>query len=267
VIDLHTHLLPGLDDGPATVDEAVAMARAAVAAGVTEVVATPHVSAHYPNDPDTIRPALDRVRAALAQEDVPLRVHGGAEIALDCLLTLAPEQLDELRLGDGRYLLVESPLGSAASDAALIIERAHELGHRVVLAHPERSRLFQTDPAQLDRLVADGALMSVTAGAFVGEFGKGAQRFATSLLGRGLVHNLVSDMHDLWRRPPGIPAPPRPAGDAAASHAARVRWLTTDVPGAILGGDPIPAGPAPPPNGSDDQRGLLGRFARAVRGA
>ncbi len=266
MIDLHTHLLPGLDDGPATLDEAVAMARAAVAAGVTEAVATPHVSPRYGNDPSTIGPALEAVRGALAQADVPLRVHSGAEIAFDRVLELSPEQLGALRLGDGRFVLVESPLGSAPSDPALIVQRVHDAGHRVLLAHPERSRLFQADPGQLDRLVADGVLISVTAGAFVGEFGKTAQRFATSLLGRGLVHNLVSDMHDLWKRPPGIPAPPCPAGDPPDRHRARVDWLTDAVPGSILSGERIPPGPAPPPQRrSGEQGGMLRRLTRARR--
>jgi protein-tyrosine phosphatase len=263
VIDLHTHLLPGVDDGPATMDEAIAMARATLDAGVAEVVATPHVSARYPNDPATIRRALDDVRAALEQANVPLHVHSGAEIAFDTVLALPEEQLQDLRLGDGRFVMIESPLGSAASDAALVVSAVQNRGHRVLLAHPERSPMFQRDPAQLERLVADGALTSLTASAFAGRFGRTAQRCAVTLLRRGLVHNIVSDMHDLVGRPPGIPSPPVPAGDHPERHAVRVAWLTASVPAAILDGSPIPPGPALPPSRAPSRVPFLRRLARA----
>jgi protein-tyrosine phosphatase len=263
VIDLHTHLLPGLDDGPATMDEAIAMARATLDAGIAEVVATPHVSARYPNDPAAVRHALEQVRAALARAGVPLHVHAGAEIAFDTVLALPEEQLQELRLGEGRFVMVESPLGSAASDAALVVGAVQDRGHRVLLAHPERSPMFQRDPALLERLIAGGALTSVTASAFAGRFGRTAQRCAVTLLRRGLVHNVVSDMHDLVGRPPGIPAPPVPVGDDAERHAVRVAWLTASVPAAIVGGTPIPPGPALPPTRPPSRVPFLRRLARA----
>jgi protein-tyrosine phosphatase len=264
VIDLHTHLLPGIDDGPATMDETIAMARAAVEAGVSEVVATPHVSARYPNDPATIRDRLEQVRDALELARVPLHVHAGAEIAFDTVLALPAAQLHELRLGDGRFLMVESPLGSATSDATLVVSAVQDRGHRVLLAHPERSPMFQRNPELLERLLADGALTSLTASAFSGRFGRTAQRFATRLLSRGLVHNLVSDMHDLVARPPGIEAPPVPAGDDPERHAVRVAWLTASVPAAILGGATIPPGPAlPPARRPSGPMPFLRRLARA----
>lgn len=247
VIDLHTHILPGLDDGPPTMDEAVAMARATVEAGVLEVAATPHVSSRYPTEPAAIRRALDALRSALAHANVPLHVHSGAEIAFDTVLALPEEELQQLRLGGGRFLMIESPLGSAASDAALVVSAVQDRGHRVLLAHPERSPMFQRDPALLERLVADGAVTSLTASAFAGRFGRTAQRCAVGLLRRGLVHNLVSDMHDLVGRPPGIAAPPVPAGDEPERHAVRVAWLTASVPAAILSGTALPPGPALPP--------------------
>jgi protein-tyrosine phosphatase len=263
VIDLHTHLLPGLDDGPATVEEAVAMARATLDAGVTEVVATPHVSVRYPNDSEQIRTALATLRTALEDAGVPLRVHAGAEIDFDTVLTLPPEQLEALRMGEGPFVMVESPLGTAASDAALLVHALRERGHRVLLAHPERSPMFQRDPAQLDRLVADGVLTSLTADAFTGRFGRVTQRFATTLLRRGLVHNIVSDMHDVVGRPPGITPPPLPSGDDPERHTRRVAWLTQTVPAAILDGTPVPPGPAAPPERSEGRRSLLRRLVRA----
>jgi protein-tyrosine phosphatase len=247
VIDLHAHLLAGIDDGPATLDESVAMARAAVDAGITEVVATPHVSSRYPNDAQVIGEALADVRAAIERAGLPLRVHGGAEIALDRALALSPEALDALRLGTGPYLLLESPLGSAASDVELVMRALHARGHRILLAHPERSPRFQRDVRELERLVAQGALTSVTSSAFSGRFGRTVQRFAMHLLHAGLVHSIASDMHDLVGRPPGIASPVRAADDGEERHAARFAWLSSSVPAAILAGTTIPPGPAPPP--------------------
>jgi protein-tyrosine phosphatase len=269
VIDLHTHLLPGLDDGPATLDEALAMARAAVDAGVAEVVATPHVSSRYPNDARAIGEALAEMRAAIERAGLPLRVHGGAEIALDRALALAPEELDALRLGAGPYLLLESPLGAAASDVELVMRALHARGHRILLAHPERSPRFQRDLRELGRLVAQGALTSVTASAFHGRFGRTAQRFAMQLLHAGLVHSIASDMHDLVGRPPGIEPPLRVAGDAEERRAARFAWLTASVPTAILGGATIPPGPAPPPGprSSAERIRVMGRSLGRLRSA
>jgi protein-tyrosine phosphatase len=112
-------------------------------------------------------------------------------------------------------------------------------GHQVLLGHPERCPAFQRAPRVVGRLVRDGALVQVTAGAFAGRFGRSAQRLATRLAADGLVHVVASDAHDLVARPPGMRADLENAGLGA--HAAR--W-TEDVPAAVLAGDSIPCPPA-----------------------
>ena len=247
MIDLHIHLLPGLDDGPADEAASRALARAVADAGVTTAVATPHVSATYANDPATIAERVEQLNSRLAEGGVPLEVLAGAEIALPQLAELAAGDLSPYGLGGGRCLLVESPYVRAVAFLEDLLERVRQAGYLPLLAHPERSPLFQEDPDRLRRLVADGVFCSVTAASFQGRFGRSVRRFALDLARQGLVHNVSSDAHDRERRPPGLDLPPELAQRAA--------WLTEDAPAALLEGR-LP--PQPPPL----RRGGLRRFLR-----
>jgi protein-tyrosine phosphatase len=253
VIDLHCHLLPGIDDGPRSMDGALALARAQVAAGVSTVAATPHVSWDMPTDAAAIDVGLADLRAALADEGIPLEVVRGAEIDVHQAEELNDEELSALALGGGRWLLLEAPLrpGVALERAALdLLDR----GHRVLLAHPERSPLLQRDPALLRRLARAGALTQVTAGSLLGRFGRTVQRFTDELLELGLVHTIASDAHDAIRRPPGI------ANElAAAGLGDLVPLLAHEVPAAILTGDAIPHVPRRVRRRHGTLRGLLRR--------
>lgn len=237
MIDLHCHLLPGVDDGPRDLASALAMARLHVAAGVRTVAATPHVSWDTPTDAATIEVGLADLRAALRQERIPLEVVGGAEIDVHQAEELSDEELSALALGGGRWLLLEAPL----RQGVVIEPVARELlerGHRVLLAHPERSPIFQHDPAALRRLTRAGVLTQITASSFTGRFGRTVQRFTEQLLEDGLVHTAASDAHDTVRRPPGI-------ADAlvAAGIGDLAPLLAQEVPAAILAGDAIPQVP------------------------
>src|SRR5687767_9089935 len=109
MIDLHCHILPGLDDGPATIEESIALARAAVSAGIDVAVATPHIREDYPFDPALISVRAHELEDALAEETIDLRVIEGAEVAISKLHDLEDEALRSLCLGSGSYMLVESP--------------------------------------------------------------------------------------------------------------------------------------------------------------
>jgi protein-tyrosine phosphatase len=266
VIDLHCHILPGLDDGPEDLDEALALARATVDRGIDEVVATPHVSSRYPNRAAGIGSAVARLRAELDREQIPLKVHAGAEIALDQLAELSNIELARLTLGGGPFLLLESPLESSAGDAAPSIRQARQRGFRVVLAHPERSPQFLKDPATAAALAAEGVLLSITAGALAGRFGRPAQSLSEQLVHEGHAHNLCSDMHDLAGRPPGILQPLRDAGALGAELIQHVGWFAEDVPRTILEGGRFPPGPVlgSVPTRSAWGTGLMGRFKRSA---
>ena len=146
MIDLHCHVLPGLDDGPANMPDALAMAQAALAAGTTTLVATPHIDHTWRVRPEAISQRAEALREALQREGIALELHTGAEIALSRLADLSPAQLAQLRLGEGPYLLLECPLDQTAGDFDELLLRIHSRERSIVLAHPERSPLLQQEP-------------------------------------------------------------------------------------------------------------------------
>jgi protein-tyrosine phosphatase len=238
MIDLHCHLLPGIDDGPATIERSLELARAAARGGTRTIVATPHVSARYPNGAETINRLVDRLNGRLAQEGIGIEVRGGAEIALIRLADIETGELRRLTLGGGPWLLVEPPFAAAAYGLDAILFDLQRQGHRIVLAHPERCAAFHEDPRMLASLVQGGVLTSITAGALVGRFGGRVRRFALELAKDELIHNVASDAHDHTSRPPGMAAEIERAGLGPLTG-----WLTEEVPAAILAGEQIPARP------------------------
>jgi protein-tyrosine phosphatase len=239
VTDLHCHVLPGIDDGPETIEGSVALARAASAAGAQILVATSHVCWNYRNDARTIRRLVAELNARLAAEKVALEVRAGAEIAMTRVGDLAPQELSRLTLGgSGRYLLIEPPFTPMVSGLEAVILDLQRQGYRVVLAHPERCPAFHRDRSILNALVDAGVLTSVTAGSLVGRFGRDVRRFALDLVRDEMVHNVASDAHDHIRRPPGTATELDEAGLTPLAH-----WFTIAVPGAILSGTEIPPRP------------------------
>ena len=241
MIDLHCHVLPGIDDGPATIEGSLALARAAVAAGTRVLLATPHVSWSYPtNDAATIAALVDELNARLEAEGVALEVRAGAELAITRLIEIAPAELPRLSLGGSPWLLVEPPFAPTIAGLDSILLDLQRQGHRILLAHPARCQAFHRDPGMLRELVSEGILTSITAGSLVGRFGEHVRRFSLSLARDGLIHNVASDAHDNVRRPPGTAAELRQAGLEPLAD-----WLTEQVPAAILaGGAEIPPRPA-----------------------
>ena len=258
MIDLHCHVLPGIDDGPETLADSLALCRAAVAAGTRTIVATPHVSWDWPGvTSQVVAEGVERVNGALRAEGIDLEVRTGAEIAMTRVGDLAEEELMALRLGGGPYLLVECPYSPASAGFDGILHSITERGHRIVLAHPERCPAFLRDPAQLRSFVDAGMLTSITAGSYAGRFGRDVERFARRLLDEGLVHDIASDGHGAGeRRPPSIGPELAEAGFGESAD-----WHARAVPLAILDGTPLP--PAPPPPPAPPKRGLLDRLRRA----
>jgi protein-tyrosine phosphatase len=239
VIDLHCHVLPGIDDGAATIEDSLAIARAAVAAGTRTMVATPHVSAHYPNEAATIGRLVVELNERLLAEGIPLDVRAGAEVAITSAAELAPERLAELTLGGGPWLLLEPPFTQVASPIDAIVLDILDRGHRVLLAHPERCPAFHRKRDVLEALVRDGVLTSITAGSLVGRFGREVRSFALQLVRDGLVHNVTSDAHDPLKRAPGAIAELADAGLGTLTV-----WFTEEVPAAILSGAEVPLPPS-----------------------
>jgi len=246
VIDLHCHLLPGLDDGPTSMPEAFAMARVAAASGTTTIVATPHIDHRWGVRPHDLPRRGAALADALAEEGIELELRTGGEIAISRLADLSGEELDGLRLGDGRYLLVESPMNPADADFDVLLLKVQERGESIVLAHPERCPLFQRQPERLARCVDAGILCSITAGSLRGDFGERVRRFSLEILGAGLVHDLASDAHDHLSRTPSLAGAVEAVEDELPGVSAQAEWLTSVAPAAILAGE---RPPPPPPLG------------------
>jgi protein-tyrosine phosphatase len=239
VIDLHSHVLPGIDDGPATIEESIALVATAAEAGTREMVATSHVSWHYPNEATTIARLTATLNDRLDQEGIAVKIWAGAEIAMTRVEEIEADELERLHLGDGPWLLLEPPFTPIATGLERTVRTLQDAGHRVVLAHPERCPAFHRDPQMVGSLVRGGALSSLTAGSLVGRFGGEVRRFARRLLELDLVHNIASDAHDATKRPPGMAAELEQAGLTGLQE-----WLLDAVPAAILSGEEIPQRPA-----------------------
>jgi protein-tyrosine phosphatase len=242
VIDLHCHVLAGIDDGPAAIEGSIALAHTAARAGTEILVATPHVSARHPNRAASIASGLRELRACLERDadgggPVP-QLRAGAEVALAYTAELDDDELARLRLGGGPWLLLEPPTAPVDFDVAERVAQIAASGHRVLLAHPERSPAFRRDPEMLSGLVGEGVLTSVTAASLRGRSGVEVRRFAIELMRERLVHNVASDAHDHEQRPPTMLAELERAGFGPLA-----RWLTLEVPAAILAGDEIPERP------------------------
>jgi protein-tyrosine phosphatase len=238
VIDLHCHVLPGIDDGPQTIEDSLALARAAHSAGTRTLVATPHVNWRYRNDAETIARLVGELSEHLRAEGLSIEIRPGAEIAMTRIADLDDAELSHLHLGGGPWILVEPPFTAAATGLGPTLRELLGRGQRVVLAHPERCPAFHREPDLLRSLAREGVLTSITAGSLVGAFGAEVRRFTLELVREGIVHNVASDAHDRLTRAPSIlPELDRaglgPLGD----------WLTRAVPSAILDGREIPPRP------------------------
>lgn len=261
MIDLHCHVLPGVDDGPASIDEAVALARQAASEGIDTIIATPHVSPRYPNTSEVIGPGVALLNERLAAEQVGVEVRQGAELAATAVLDLQPDELGRLTLGGGPWLLLEPPFTHSVAGLDSVVLALMQQGHGVVIAHPERCPGFHRDAGTLGALVRAGALTSITAGSLVGKFGGQVRRFATRLLEEELVHNVATDAHNSQTRRSEL----RADISEARVPDGLAEWLTEFVPAAILEGGQIPPRPQHLQRATGIGRlgrGLLGRVAR-----
>lgn len=199
MVDLHCHILPGLDDGPENMEVSLAMAESAISEGITHVVATPHSSNEYHFDFARVRELRDEL-----QEKIGDRL----TLATGCDFHLNPENLDALRADAPRfcinqrdYLLVEFNEYSIPPSMDQTLHEIQLLGLRPVITHPERNAILRLQTERLGKWVRLGCHVQVTAGSLTGVFGPGAQKDAWRWIADGLVHIVASDAHNMRSRP------------------------------------------------------------------
>lgn len=244
MIDIHFHCLPGLDDGPANWDEAVALCRRAAEEGTTKLVATPHVLRNGWGNEDTGR-----------RDELILKLNtllgGSPAILAGCEYFFSSDAVELVEKGNAgplthlnrtRYLLLEFGPGPVPLSAATAFHELALLGVIPVIAHPERCLLFARDPGRLASLVARGAVVQVTAGSLLGDFGESPRAACEEFFRIGLLHLVASDAHSLARRPPRL---------RAAREWVKRKWgsevergLFEENPRALLRSEPLPWSPS-----------------------
>ena len=249
MIDLHSHVLYGVDDGPKDLAGSVAICEAAVADGTTVLAATPHVREDWRTTPELMEERLAAVQAAVGDL---IRLVPGGELDLGELAQPREEILRFALAGNPGYLLLETPYFGWPLDFAQIVVGLAASGIRAVIAHPERSADVQDRPALLEPLVAAGALVQLTAASVDGRFGSRVRRTARLLLEQRLAHLIASDAHTAAVRAVGLSSAAAAVGDEALA-----RWLTVEVPGSIVDGGDVPVRP--------ETAGRRGFFRRGVR--
>jgi protein-tyrosine phosphatase len=240
VIDLHSHILPWLDDGARDLGESVVMARSMARDGIQVVAATPHVRHDYPTTPEGMNEALQRVLTEISEAGIEIDVRGGGEISLEYLPLLDATTLARFGLGGNpRLLLIEYPYTGHAPSLADDCERLRLDGFVPVIAHPERSRHIQERPTDLTSVVEAGAVVQLTAASVDGRSGRACASTAHRLLRLELAHLIASDAHGSEVRESGLSRAARAIGGGGLAN-----WLTSAVPAALLASEELPPRPS-----------------------
>ncbi len=236
MIDIHSHILPGLDDGSPDLAESAAMARLAAEAGTTDIVASPHADLEFAFDPAVVEGKISELFDASGGV---VRIHYGCDFHVhyenvqDALASPA-----KYAINHKNYLLVELSELLNVKTADDILGRLSGAGLVPIITHPERNGVLQHHMERLEHWVLDGCCLQVTAQSLLGSFGRKARAFSQELLKRGMVHFVASDAHDCKNRPPRL-------DDAftwvSGEHsAALAEQLFTLNPAAVLEGKPLP---------------------------
>jgi protein-tyrosine phosphatase len=245
MIDIHHHLLPGLDDGARDLDISLGMVELAIADGITHIVCTPHSSYHYYFDPER-----NATLFAELQDAVTSRFGDAITLGLGCDFHLMFDNVEDAQLHPTRYtinghnyLLVEFPETAISPSTAQTFYQLSLSGMTPIITHPERNPILARQPERMAEWLKAGALIQVTANSLTGRFGQMAERSAFWLLDHQWVHFLATDAHDIQSRPPRL----RPAFDLVAEQydLATAERLCIANPRAAFYGEPLGLQPEP----------------------
>jgi protein-tyrosine phosphatase len=261
LFDIHYHLLYGVDDGPKTLEDSLALAEASIKEGVTHVVATPHSNHEF-----SFQPEVNHERLALLND----RLQGRLTLGLGCDFHLSYENLEDLKrdrtkytINGKKYLLVEFADSSIPVMAAEILYELQLTGVVPIITHPERNPILVRNPRRLAEWIRGGCLVQLTAASLKGRFGRRAKAMSDDLIRKNWAHIIASDAHSVEGRPPAM-------GDAyqlLVEEFGRqtAERLCVSNPGAAFRGDPL--GPQPEPSDLyEDTRPVRRGFLRGIIG-
>ncbi|MGG3495338.1 CpsB/CapC family capsule biosynthesis tyrosine phosphatase [Peribacillus simplex] len=202
MIDIHCHILPGVDDGSGDMKESLIMAKNAAEAGITHLFATPHhLNGKYLNVKSDIIDRIVRLNESLQQENIPLTIHFGQEVRIHRDIFISLEKEEILTLDDnGTYLLIELPSGKVPAYTQEVIYELLLKGITPIIVHPERNKELIENHNLLFDLVQEGALTQLTSGSIIGNFGKSIQSFSKKIIKHNLAHFIATDAHNVSSR-------------------------------------------------------------------
>jgi len=201
MIDIHCHILPGIDDGPKMLEESIEMAKEAVKEGIETIIATPH---HKNNQFNNLKSAIIKnvndLNDVLKQENIPLTILPGQEVRIYGEVLEDFNKKEILTLNHTKFLFIEFPSSSVPRYAERLLYDIQTEGIIPIIVHPERNKEFQEKPDLLYQLVNNGALTQVTASSIAGYFGKNIKKFSEQLIKHNLTHFVASDAHNVHNR-------------------------------------------------------------------
>lgn len=260
MIDLHAHVLPGIDDGPATWEEAVDVVRMAEADGITAIVATSHMMPDgvFVNRRADLLPLVDELRRRVREQEIDVAIYAGGEVYMSPDVIARLERGDVLTYCDvGRYMLLEMPASEIPDYAEQVVADLRWMGITPIIAHPERNLGIMEKPRRAEMLVRQGALLQVNASSLRGDHAtRGAAKF---LITHGLVHFLATDAHGVYSRRPRLAKYLRRVEEWIGP--AEANKLVRDNPAAVIAGQEL--GPASVP---ERRPGLRARIREVLRG-
>ncbi len=248
MIDLHCHYLPGIDDGAQTLEESLGLAKAAVAAGITTAVMTPHVHpGRYENTRSSIAALCAAFQQVLSHQQISLEIRAGGEVRIsaEIMQMVEDDEIPFLGAADGyRIMLLEFPHSHLLLGADKLVSWLLARRIRPLIAHPERNKEVMRNVEKIAPFVEAGCLLQLTGGSLTGQFGKPAQQCARTIIERGWASVVATDAHNLSHRPPNLDVAFKSlcelGGDAFA------RKLTSDTPAKLIGHDATIDGAARP---------------------